>query len=155
VGEEDRGIWKFQAEPDSVDEPVFIAGSDTGNAKIQYDIEGLALYCARDSKGYLIASSQGNNSYAIFERGGENRYLGSFEVGSNGIDGVAETDGIDVNNMNLGEPFAKGLFVTQDGFNTDGEADLPQNFKLVAWEKIANLFDPPLLIDSTYNSCSK
>ena len=152
VGEEERGIWKFMAEPDAAEEPQFITESDTSNAKIQYDIEGLAIYYGSDNKGYLIASSQGNNSYAIFERGGENKYLGSFEIKSNGIDGVAETDGIDVNNLNLGGPFAKGVFIAQDGFNTDGDSVLPQNFKLVSWEKIANLFNPPLIMDSTYSS---
>ena len=151
VGEEGRGIWKFGAEPDNHDEPLFIEGSDSTNAKIQYDVEGLAIYYASGEKGYLIASSQGNNSYAIFERQGENKYLGSFGIGDNGIDGVQETDGIDVINLNLGEPFGSGLFVVQDGFNVDGDEVLPQNFKLVSWEKIAGLFDPPLIIDNAYN----
>jgi len=152
VGEEGRGIWKFMAEPDASTEPVFIAGSDTSNKKIRYDIEGLCIYYSQDHKGYLIASSQGNSSYAIFERGGGNTYLGTFEITGNGIDGVAETDGIDVNNLNLGGPFSKGLFVAQDGFNTDGNTVLPQNFKLVGWEKIARLFDPPLIMDNTYDA---
>jgi hypothetical protein len=29
---------------------------------------------------------------------------------------------------------------------------LPQNFKLVGWEKIARLFDPPLIMNNTYNA---
>jgi 3-phytase len=152
VGEEGRGIWKFKAEPDAVKDPVFISGSDSINPKIQYDIEGLAIYYAHDSKGYLIASSQGNSSYAIFERGGENTYLGSFKIGNKGIDDVEETDGIDVINLDLGDPFSKGLFIAQDGNNTDGNSVLPQNFKIVRWEEIANLFEPPLIVDNTYNS---
>ena len=152
VGEEGRGIWKFMAEPDATVDPMFIAESDSTNSKIQYDVEGLSIYYAPNNKGYLIASIQGNNSYAIFERGGENKYLGSFRIKDAGIDGVEETDGIDVMNLDLGGPFPKGLFIAQDGFNNDGNAELPQNFKLVSWEKIARLFDPPLLMDNTYNS---
>jgi 3-phytase len=134
VGEEERCIWKFMAEPDAAADPLFIADSDSTNSKIQYDVEGLSIYYAPENKGYLIASIQGNNSYAIFERGGENKYLGSFM------------------NLDLGGPFPKGLFIAQDGFNNDGNAELPQNFKLVSWEKIARLFDPPLIMDNTYNS---
>ena len=155
VGEGGRGIWKFKAEPDLSDEPVFISESDTSNDNITYDIEGLAIYYAAEGKGYLIASSQGNNSFAIFERGGENKYIGSFNIQSNGIDGVEGTDGVDVTNINLGIPFSNGIFVAQDGNNVTGDSILPQNFKLVSWEKIALLFDPPLLMDNTYNSYMK
>lgn len=151
VGEEGRGIWKFMAEPDASKDPQFLTESDSTNSKIQYDVEGLSIYYAPDKKGYLIASIQGNNSYAIFERGGENKYLGSFEIKGNGIDGVEETDGIDVVSLDLGEPFSKGMFIAQDGYNHEGNVELPQNFKLVSWEKIARLFDPPLIMDNSYN----
>ncbi len=75
---------------------VIIASSDSLNPKISYDLEGLAIYYAKNSKGYLIASSQGNNSYSIFEREEPNRYLGSFKVGVGTIDEVEETDRLDV-----------------------------------------------------------
>jgi len=151
VGEEDRGIWKFMVDPDASDIPAFISESDTSNVSISFDIEGLAIYYAPDQKGYLIASSQGNSSFAIFERLGENRYIGSFVIKGERIDGTEETDGIDVTNLNLGGPFSKGLFIAQDDNNLSGDSILSQNFKLVRWEKIASLFDPPLIIDSIYN----
>ena len=151
IGEETRGIWKFNAEPDAINEPVFISESDNTNKFITYDIEGLAIFYASNKKGYLIASSQGNNTYAIFERWGDNKYLGSFFIGDGMFDGVQETDGIDVYNINLGEPFSKGLFIAQDGENIDADSIMAQNFKVVSWEKIANLFDPPLIMDNTYN----
>ena len=151
VGEENYGIWKFNAEPDSNEEPVFVMDSDETNPKITYDIEGLTIYYAKNSKGYLIASSQGNDSFAIFERGGENKYLGSFEIMSGTIDRTEGTDGIDVTNINLGDPFSKGMFIAQDDENTTNGAVQPQNFKGVSWEKIAKLFDPPLLMDNTYS----
>lgn len=151
VGEENLGIWKFNAEPDSTDEPVFISESDTSNSYIIYDIEGLTIYYASNEKGYLIASVQGNNSYAIFKRSGNNKYLGSFSIVDGTTDGVQDTDGIDVCNLNLGEQFSKGLFIAQDGENIDGSSEAAQNFKVVKWEKIANLFEPPLLMDNSYN----
>ncbi|MBK7342416.1 MAG: phytase [Saprospiraceae bacterium] len=45
----------------------------------------------------MIASSQGNFSYAVFERTGDNRYVGSFKItASDRIDGAEETDGLDI-----------------------------------------------------------
>ncbi len=151
VGEEGKGVWKVDAEPDGT-EKTFIAHSDeAGNPNIKYDVEGLTLY--RDSKGggYLIVSSQGNNTYAIFERTGDNGYIGSFQIKENGVDGTQETDGIDVCSFAFGEIYPQGFFIAQDGKNaTDGERH-PQNFKMVRWEKIAEKFDPPLTIDEKFN----
>lgn len=155
VAEEIFGIWKFPAHPDSVN-PRGEVVDDVNNPNLKADIEGLTIYYAADGKGYLIASSQGNNSFAIYERQGNNRYLGSFNIidleedGEIVIDGISETDGIDVTNRSLGEQYPFGVFIAQDGSNTtDGEPD-NQNFKMVRWEKIANLFDPPLIIDTAY-----
>lgn len=150
VGEEDKGIWKYNAEPDGEIQPQFIAESDTSNSQIAYDIEGLSIYYASNGRGYLIASSQGNYSYAIFEREKDNKYLGSFSIVDDIIDGTDETDGLDVTNINLGSPYSSGMFIVQDGFNFDGEVPKSQNFKMVNWRQIAELFEPPLLIDSSY-----
>jgi len=85
-----------------------------------------------------VLSSQGNNTYAVFRREGNNEYVGSFAVianGAAGIDGISETDGLDVTGQSLGAGFPGGLFVAQDGRNVmPPEA---QNFKLVPWERIA------------------
>ncbi|MFM9947374.1 MAG: phytase, partial [Saprospiraceae bacterium] len=140
-GEEDKGIWKTNAEPGNPTIPALLPNSGTENPNIAYDIEGLCIFQSSDSTGYLIASSQGNNSYAVFERQGANRYMGSFSINDGEIDGTYDTDGIDVTAANLGAAFPKGLFVAQDGDNRDenGKA-VPQNFKLVSWEKIAESF---------------
>lgn len=139
IGEEVRGIWKFRAEPDQPINMTFIAQSGQENPNITYDIEGLTIYYASDSTGYLISSSQGNNSYAVFERQGKNHYLGSFAIGASAtIDDTYDTDGIDVTAANLGAPFVSGLFIVQDGDNTDANGKhISQNFKLIAWDKIA------------------
>ncbi|MBK8426944.1 MAG: phytase [Lewinellaceae bacterium] len=72
---------------------------------------------------------------------GENRYLGSFKITDfETVDGVEETDGIDVVSVPLGKTFPKGLFVAQDGFNYDQGKLQRQNFKMLRWEKIGALF---------------
>ncbi|MGD9978231.1 MAG: phytase [Bacteroidales bacterium] len=150
VAEEDVRIWKYRAEPDSGNLRVLIPLSDSTNKRISYDLEGLALYHTKKGTGYLIVSSQGNNSYAIFEKNGMHRYIGSFRIGSGCIDDVEETDGIDVCNCYLGNRFPNGIFVVQDGLNTNGKDTLNQNFKIVPWESIAKLFNPPLEVDSSF-----
>ncbi|WP_026370739.1 phytase [Kallotenue papyrolyticum] len=133
VAEERVGIWKYSAEPDAgnVRTQVDQVGS---LGHLTADIEGLTLYYAADGTGYLIASSQGDDSFAVYGREGANVYLGSFVVhAGNGIDGITHTDGIDVNNSALGASFPGGLFVVQDSSN-DGQH---QNFKLVDWRDIA------------------
>jgi 3-phytase len=152
IGEEQRGIWKYNAEPYGGDQRNLIQNSDTSNKNMAYDIEGLAIYYAPEGQGYLIASSQGNFSYAIFERGNKNKYLTSFRIVSGNIDGVEETDGLDVTNISLGTTFNSGLFVVQDGYNYDKNTKRPQNFKFISWDKIAAITDPPLMISPFYKS---
>ena len=66
---------------------------------------------AGKNTGYLIASSQGDDRYAIYEREGDNKFIGRFAiVDSEKIDGTSSTDGIDVCNMNLGKNFSNGVF---------------------------------------------
>lgn len=149
VGEEARGIWKIPALPAEGDKKELIA--DASKMKIEPDVEGLTIYYGSEGKGYLIASSQGNNSFAVFTRGGSHKYLGSFMItGSNGIDGVSDTDGIDVLNLSIGSDYPDGMFIAQDGYNYEGEQLMNQNFKMVNWKEIARQFKPWLLIDNSH-----
>src|SRR3546814_11598183 len=80
------------------------------------DLEGISLYDLGGGKGYLVISSQGNNSYAVYDRQGANAYRGSFAVvadGAAGIDGISETDGLDVSRGHLGPGFEHGAMVAQ------------------------------------------
>jgi 3-phytase len=148
VGEETAGIWKFDAEPDGGRDGVKLEKSpEEDNPNIRYDIEGLAVYCLPDSGGYLVASSQGNYSYAVFDRQEPHTYRGSFRIGDGKVDGVEETDGLEIYSYGLNADFRHGLLVVQDGYNYDGKKYQPQNFKLVRWEDIASQFDPPLKIN--------
>ncbi len=145
LAEEETGIWRFDAEPDGSNEGVLIDRVRSGN--LSADVEGLTLYYAGPTEGYLIASSQGNDSFAVYDRV-TNAYLGSFRIGDGAIDGVSETDGIDVTNAGLGAAFPQGVFVAQDDSNRDAGGRANQNFKLVPWPAIAAAFDPPLAVET-------
>jgi len=136
IGEEDFGIWKYSAEPDGGDERRLVDQVDTGN--ISADVEGMALYYGPDGAGYLLVSIQGLDNFAVYERAGDNRFIGLFHVVADeetGVDGVSETDGLDVTSANLGPALPNGAFVAQDGRNIT--PDERQNFKFVPWERIA------------------
>jgi 3-phytase/alkaline phosphatase D len=159
IGQENVGIWKYYAEPGSSNVGKLIdTVQDLGGKVLTDDVEGLTIYYGANGTGYLLASSQGDNSFAVYSREGNNDFLGRFEVTANGaIDAVQESDGADVINVPLGNNFPFGLFVTQDGSNDpavlvedDGELEnISTNFKLVPYETIANAFPNPLQIDTT------
>ncbi len=137
VGEEDVGIWRQGAEPKGGPARTMLAAVKD-NPALKDDMEGMGLYKLDTTRGYLIVSSQGNDSYAVFRREGDNAYIGSFQVGANareGIDGISETDGLEVVSASAGGIYAHGLMVAQDGRNVSPPEH--QNFKLVPWDRIA------------------
>ena len=136
IGEEDVGIWKYSAEPDGGENRLLVDSVDGGN--LTADVEGLSIYYGPGDAGYLIASSQGSDNYVVYDRAGDNSFIGLFHIVADevlGIDGVSETDGLDVSSANLGAAFPYGVFVVQDGRNIS--PDERQNFKLVPWQRIA------------------
>ncbi|MCX2836113.1 phytase [Microbulbifer thermotolerans] len=135
--EEDRGIWRLDIDAFVAGEgqPQLVARVD--GDKLVDDIEGMALYLNGDSS-YLVVSSQGNNSYALFSRDGS-EFVGRFRVDINpelGIDGVSETDGLEVTSAALGADYPQGVLVVQDGRNRLPSA--AQNFKLISWTEVAD-----------------
>ncbi|MFI5496066.1 phytase [Actinoplanes sp. NPDC051859] len=165
AGQEDVGIWRMPATltgtpvlmdkvrefgvPATYDpetEECAVSGPDpgAGGRHISADVEGLTIYYRRDGRGYLLASSQGDNTFVVYQRAGANAYVTNFRIGpdSDGPDGSEECDGAMVLNVPLGE-FDEGLLVVQDGFNTpdvddsEGEARTNTNFKFVEWDDVA------------------
>jgi 3-phytase len=137
IGEENVALWTLGAEPDADN------NSEGKMEKIsaitdylQVDIEGMDLYQTA-TENYLLVSSQGNDSYVLFQAEAPYEYLGRFRIGlnaANGIDGASETDGLAVSSAYLGEKYPQGLVVVQDGRNLFPHQ--AQNFKLVSWQKI-------------------
>ncbi|WP_199328452.1 phytase [Anabaena azotica] len=178
AGQEDVGIWKIRlpldsSTPtlldkvrefgvpytyDSVEEECqidFSRDPGYGGKHLSADVEGLTIYYAnRNNQGYLLASSQGDNTFAVYERQDNHRFVGSFAlVDSATVDGVQESDGAAVINVPLGREFPQGLLVTQDGDNTpqvldvQGEPRANTNFKFTPWQSVAKAFSPTLKIE--------
>ncbi len=126
VGEEDVGIWRFDA------------GETTGQLmakadgqSLVADVEGLALLPQGEDGGWLIASSQGDSTYAAYALP-DMKLVGRFRIAEGRFGATEETDGIDVSAGSFGAQYPDGLFVAQDGDNQDRA----QNFKLVSWQAI-------------------
>ncbi len=128
VGEEDAGIWELKPNGKTATARL-VAPVD--NQRLVADVEGLATI---DHKGqrYLIASSQGDNAYAVFRLPAMD-YVGRFAVAAGKYGATSETDGIEAVAGNFGPAFPDGIFLAQDGDN----APKAQNFKLVRWDQIA------------------
>lgn len=126
VGEEDVGIWRYAA------------GSAAGRLvarangrQLVADVEGLALWAEGTDSGYLVASSQGDNAYALYSLP-DMKPAGRFRIAKGTFGAAEETDGIALAPGNFGPLYPEGLFVAQDGENSPHA----QNFKLMSWRAI-------------------
>lgn len=128
VAEEDVGLWRFDARADGPVVPVKIAAAD--GREIVADAEGVAI-AEGPGGGYLVVSSQGDNTYAVYALADET-YVGRFRIGAGGIGATEETDGIAITTGDFGPAFPGGIMVAQDGINPPK----PQNFKLVPWDAV-------------------
>jgi 3-phytase len=126
VGEETGGLWRFDA---GATTGAVVAPID--NRYLVADLEGLALAPAGENGGYLVASSQGDNAYAVFALP-DMTPRGRFHVAAGTFGATEETDGIDLVTGDFGPDYPQGLLVVQDGHN----APAPQNFKLVSWADV-------------------
>jgi 3-phytase len=167
AGQEDVGIWRIPlaggtprliervkeygvpAAYDPETDECAPSGPDpgVGGEHLTADVEGLTIYHKEDGEGYLLASSQGDDTFVAYDREGSNGFLGRFRIGAGtAVDGSEECDGAMVTSAPVGG-FDDGLLVVQDGFNApdvvggDGEVRTNTNFKLVPWEKVAGPLD--------------
>lgn len=132
VGEEDVGIWAV----DLSDNTTRLVDR-VGAGRLTADVEGMDIY--RDARAaYLVVSSQGDNSYAVYQLPDVVPLL-RFRIRNNeqlGIDGTSDSDGLAVTSMPL-PGFPEGVLVVQDGYNIALLRN--QNFKIVDWRSIAAL----------------
>lgn len=138
IAEETRGIWRYGAEPDSQEARQLIAEIDARN--FVADLEGLTLAPSGEDGGYLVASVQGNNTFALFSLPDE-KLVGRFSIVANAdkdIDAVTGTDGLAVAMGNFGTDLPDGVLVVQD----DENPGTTQNFKLVSWADVLSRLKP-------------
>ena len=138
VGEEDVAVWLFDATAggSTAGEPVIAVAE---HPELVDDIEGVA-YAVVAQQPLLFVSSQGNDSYIVFEGEAPWNLLAHFRIRTNidlGIDGASETDGIEVTTQSLGAGFEQGALLVQDGRNRMPEAG--QNVKVVPLEQVLEL----------------
>ncbi|MFE7648502.1 phytase [Streptomyces phaeoluteigriseus] len=167
AGQEDIGIWRVPATlqgtprlvdtvreygvPGTYDEATeeCVNGTDPGygGTRIAADVEGLTLLSEADGDGYVLASSQGDDTFAAYDReqGDDNEYEGGFRVAATatGPDGSEECDGAAVLNAPLGRRYPGGLLVVQDGHDDAGQAEdrTATNFKFVDLREVLTALD--------------
>ncbi len=134
IGEEGRGIWRMSANPEDPVELDLLDAVDGGH--LVADVEGLALYDG--PRKLLIASSQGDNSFAVYDLATSTHLLSFHIAGDSLVDDVSDTDGVAVTAVSL-PGYPHGMLVVQDGYNTNPTAN--QNFKIVSWSDVLRIID--------------
>ncbi|RIV80614.1 3-phytase [Aurantiacibacter xanthus] len=135
IGEEDVGLWAMDGR-NAGNPKRMVAPVD--NRYLVADLEGLAIAPEGADGGYLLASSQGDNAYALFALP-DGRPVGRFRIAAGTFGATEETDGIELALGSFGPDYPQGLFIAQDGQN----APAAQNFKLVSWQDIKAALELP------------
>lgn len=125
VGEEDVGVWRFDARATGATTPTQVIAAD--RSRLIADVEGMAIAPG----GYLVVSSQGDHSYTVV-RLSDDSYVGRFKVATGRFGATEETDGLEVAAGDFGADYPGGLMVIQDGHNQPNA----QNFKLISWADV-------------------
>ncbi|GAA0258840.1 phytase [Saccharothrix mutabilis subsp. mutabilis] len=156
AAQEDVGIWRIPLAADGFGTPKLIdrvgsfgvprtydpeteecsvSGPDPGfgGRHLEADAEGLTI-----GGDHLVASSQGDSRFVVYERTGRNRYVGGFAVGAgDGKDSVEHSDGAQLVVGDLGDEYEEGLLVVHDGERTPAVGDLATTgFAYVSWEDV-------------------
>lgn len=135
VAVEEGDLSQYPSAPDSDGAAREIA--HIGNYGLKADLEGVTVYEQGADGGYVIVSSQGNNSYGVFKLP-DLSFAGRFSIVDGEVDGVTSTDGIAVTSEPT-QRFPKGFLVVQDDMDdTSPRSDelKKQNFKVIDWRDI-------------------
>jgi 3-phytase len=127
---------------DEASDECLVDGPDPGfgGRWLTADAEGLTIA----KPGYLIASSQGDSTFVVYERSGRNRHVGGFVVAAgSGNDSIEHSDGAAVVTVPLGRDYPDGLLVVHDGERRPalrdpaGEEIDTTGFAYVSWSSVA------------------
>jgi len=135
VAVEEGDLSQYLSAPDANGTATEIAR--IRNYGLKADLEGVTVYKDGADGGYVIVSSQGNNSYGVFNLP-ELTFAGRFSIADGVVDGVSSTDGIAVTSTPTSR-FPKGFLVVQDDMDDTSPRNdelKKQNFKIIDWRDI-------------------
>ncbi|MGJ8560355.1 MAG: phytase [Litorimonas sp.] len=134
IAEETGSLYQYPAAPSGKDEPIILM--QAGDYGSKADLEGVTIYPEGEDGGYLIVSSQGNNSYVTFSLP-EHEFSGRITIVDGAVDGVTTTDGIDVT-ATATPQFPNGFLVVQDDEDdsSPSQRGKRQNLKVVDWRTV-------------------
>ena len=136
VAEKGSSIWRYDANPSAVLDRALVdrVGGPSG---LMADIEGLALYPLSAGEGYLVAASEGNDRFVVYDRGDSHDAVASFQVRARDDEAIVHgSEGLAASSANLGPDFPEGLLAIHDD---DGEPE--DHLKLVSWAKLRNALE--------------
>ena len=124
--------WTYDADRDEECVLDWNADPGEGGDVLTADVEGVTLRSDGDGDGHVIASSQGDDTFALYDRE-DGAYVASFSV-----EGVEHTDGLDAVSHPVGDAYDEGILVVQDGEAepAPGRGDAT-GFAYVEWEDVA------------------
>ena len=140
IAAENTSLWRYRTSSGEIQTAGRVELDNTSGPNLDADIEGLTMwYSGTDGQGYLIASSQGSDEFAIYDRHfsgtNANLHLLNFDTidGAGSLDRVTATDGIDIVNLDLGGVYDAGMFLAHDDDNDPSG----ENYKMFSWKDIA------------------
>lgn len=141
IPDEDEFECEYEPEGEVAPDTLVAAGSDAfAGQNLEVDVEGLAIYETSKKNGYLVVSSQGDNTFHVYTRRG-NKHLATF-----GVVDTGDSDGVAITSAALGRSFPGGIMAVQNGEAADPpdtgdingyEYDGSTQFRFVDWRKIA------------------
>lgn len=110
------------------------------------DAEGLTIAYYPNGRALLMASSQGDSTFALYRLRQRPWFITSFAIGARAgvpdLDAVDHSDGAAVYRGWVGSRYPGGLLVLHDGENTpesvdaEGETRTDTNFKFLRWDAV-------------------
>ena len=134
VAQQDVGVWRYDADPESDPIPVIVDINRLG--RIASEVGGLALVDGGPSASFLIAANNGASDYNVYDRNAQDRWVGAFRL--DGGPAIEEPAGLFATRAPVGAAFPSGLLLVADDANR--RADV----KIVTWSDVAKTLNLPL-----------
>lgn len=120
--DEQVGIRKYHADPDSADVQLAIFGSN----EFKDDNEGISIFFTSDKEGYILVSDQSANKFNVYARQGSTSNPHEHQLIKRIPFSTNNSDGSDVTSVEL-PGFKGGLFVAMSDNKT---------FQFYSWQQI-------------------